>query len=97
MTKDGNVITTEGRDVTEAFVHGAEQALRLAQKHNIRLAVLKENSPSCGSQFIYDGTFSGAKKAGRGITSALLQKNDIEVFSENELQQAQNFLRTIET
>jgi len=96
MMGDDNVINTKGDDMTAAFVAGAERALRLAQKHNIRLAVLKENSPSCGSQFVYDGTFSGTKKAGQGITAALLRKNGIDVFSEDELEQAQKFLQKIE-
>lgn len=95
MTDEDTVINTKGEDVTDAFVAGAEQTLRLAQKHNIHLAVLKENSPSCGSHFIYDGTFSGTKKTGQGITAARLRKNGIKVFSENELEQAQNFFKTL--
>ena len=53
------VMTTEGEDVTEAFVSGANQALALVKQHNIRIAVLKANSPSCGDRLTYDGTFSG--------------------------------------
>lgn len=97
MADKDTVINAKGEDVTDAFIVGAEQALRLTQKHNIHLAVLKENSPSCGSHFIYDGTFSGTKKTGQGITAALLLKNGIKVFSENELEQAQKFLKTLGT
>lgn len=34
---------------------------------------------------IYDGTFSGKKIDGVGVTSALLLKNNIELYSEEDL------------
>ncbi len=76
------VITIESVDVTEQFDKGAELALRLCQRHNIRLALLKESSPSCGSNSIYDGTFSQQKIIGEGVTTKLLRDNGIKVFSE---------------
>ncbi|WP_292018897.1 DUF523 domain-containing protein, partial [Megasphaera sp. UBA4382] len=33
--------------------------------------VKKPKSPSCGSSTIYDGTFSGRKIVGQGITASL--------------------------
>jgi uncharacterized protein YbbK (DUF523 family) len=48
------------------------------------MVVLKENSPSCGSSNIYDGTFSGRKIPGTGVTTALLEQNGIKVISEKE-------------
>lgn len=76
------VLTIESVDVTEQFDNGAELALRLCQRHNIRLALLKESSPSCGSNSIYDGTFSQQKVIGEGVTTKLLRDNGIKVFSE---------------
>ena len=38
----------DGRDVTENYRRGAEEALRLAQLLGARTALLKERSPSCG-------------------------------------------------
>jgi uncharacterized protein YbbK (DUF523 family) len=76
------VITDGGEDVTEQFVRGAEEALRMAQLVKAKTAILKERSPSCGSTVIYDGTFSGSKRAGEGVTAALLRRHGIEVFSE---------------
>lgn len=67
-----------------AYESGAQTALKLAQLQNCRLALLKENSPSCGSRNIYDGTFSGRTTAGEGLTTEVLRANGIEVFSENE-------------
>ena len=78
-------VRTADGDVTRAFTAGAEAALAAAREHGIRLALLKEKSPSCGSAFIYDGSFSGRLRAGSGITMALLRKNGVRVFSENEV------------
>lgn len=82
------VITTEGEDVSAEFLSGAYQALELVQKHGIRIAVLKANSPSCGNLLTYDGSFSGVKVTGEGVTAALLRRNGVQVFSELELAEA---------
>ncbi|EMT53183.1 hypothetical protein I532_10407 [Brevibacillus borstelensis AK1] len=76
------VVDNTGRDVTEEFKSGALQALQLARTAGAVSAILKENSPSCGSSNVYDGTFTGRKKAGVGVTAALLIKNGINVRSE---------------
>ena len=82
------VITTEGEDVTEAFVSGAHQALALVERHGFRLAILKANSPSCGYRLTYAGSFSGVKVEGQGVTAALLTRAGVQVFSELELEEA---------
>jgi uncharacterized protein YbbK (DUF523 family) len=82
------VITAEGEDVSAQFLSGAKQALELVQKHGIRIAVLKANSPSCGNLLTYDGTFSGVKVSGEGVTAALLKRHGVLVFSELELAEA---------
>lgn len=82
------VITTDGEDVSAQFLEGARQALELVQKHGIRVAVLKANSPSCGNLLTYDGTFSGVKVSGEGVTAALLKRHGARVFSELELVEA---------
>ena len=82
------VITTEGADVSAQFLAGAYQALELVEKHGIRIAVLKANSPSCGNLLTYDGTFSGVKVSGEGVTAALLKRHGVQVFSELELAEA---------
>lgn len=80
----GRVISNQGEDKTESFIKGAEKALELAKRHNIKKAVLKEKSPSCGSNFIYDGTFSKNIIPGQGLTAKLLRENNIEVISDEE-------------
>ena len=82
------VMTTEGEDVTAAFVSGAHQALELVERHGIRIAILKANSPSCGNRQTYDGSFSGVKVEGQGVTAALLSRAGVQVFSELELEEA---------
>ena len=90
------VMTTDGEDVTHAFVSGAQQALALVQAHNIRIAVLKANSPSCGNVLTYDGSFSGVKVDGQGVTAALLIRAGVQVFNECELEQAAKALAELQ-
>ena len=77
------VINKEGLDVTNEFILGANKTLAIAKENNIKIAILKKNSPSCGSNYIYDGTFSHSLIPGDGITSKLLKENDILVFNED--------------
>jgi uncharacterized protein YbbK (DUF523 family) len=88
---------TTGEDVTAEFLHGARQALAAARRSGARIALLKEGSPSCGSHRIYDGTFTGTRIPGEGVTAALLEREGIQVFSENELPAVNDLLHTLET
>ena len=78
--RDGRVVSREGADVTEAFRKGAEETLRIARENGCSRALLKTNSPSCGSGRIYDGSFSGRLTDGDGVTAELLKHEKIEVF-----------------
>lgn len=78
----GRVVNKNGEEVTEAFIKGAQETLRLAQLLDVDTAVLKARSPSCGCGAIYDGTFSGELKQGDGVAAALLKRNGIAVFTE---------------
>ena len=89
------VMNIKGKDVTRYFLTGAQKALELTRLHNIKLALLKDGSPSCGSTYIYDGSFSGIKKPGKGITTVLLEENGIRVFSEREIPEAVEYLKTL--
>ena len=87
----GRILDKEGVDVTEAFERGAalslERAFREAGKRgeDIEGAILKANSPSCGSGQIYDGTFSGRLVQGDGCLTAKLKELGIKVISEKEI------------
>ena len=74
-----------GKDVTKNFETGAELALNICLYLGIRIAILKERSPSCGSKQIYDGTFSNKLIPGQGVTAELLKRKGIKVISEEEI------------
>jgi uncharacterized protein YbbK (DUF523 family) len=93
---DEHVITVEGSDLTAAFEQGAKKALKLCREHHIHVAILKEGSPSCGSSQISDGRFSHTKISGQGVTTRLLEANGIFVFSEHELDQAEEYFKISE-
>lgn len=82
---NNKVINKNNEDKTNEFNEGALLALELCNKHNIKLAVLKEKSPSCGVKQIYDGTFSGNLIEGSGVTTSLLKENGIEVINEIDI------------
>lgn len=79
------VLSEENHDWTKAFLRGAEEVLKRAKECGTTKAILKANSPSCGCGTIYDGSFSGSKIKGDGVTTALLKKNGIEVITEEDL------------
>jgi uncharacterized protein YbbK (DUF523 family) len=78
------VIQSDGVDVTEAFRKGAEETMKIASIYHVRQAILKSNSPSCGSCKIYDGTFSGTLIKGEGLTAEMLKQNGIQVLNEDD-------------
>ncbi len=79
---EADVFEKGGDVVTDDFIAGASIALELCKKFNIEIAVLAESSPSCGSSFIYDGSFSGNRTPGiGGVTAALLRRHGIQVFA----------------
>jgi uncharacterized protein YbbK (DUF523 family) len=75
------VIDSEGRDVTDAFVRGAEEVAALCKRLGIREVVLKARSPSCGVGTIRRG---GESFAGDGVTAALLKRRGIAVRCHRE-------------
>ncbi|SCX12419.1 hypothetical protein DSM25558_1602 [Agrobacterium sp. DSM 25558] len=79
------VFEITGGDVTTQFIAGAQKALAFAQANDCAYALLIDGSPSCGSVAIYDGSFSGRKHAGSGVTAALLQQAGIAVYSDHQI------------
>ncbi len=92
IDKLGKVTTVNGDDVTDFFLGGANLALKLCQQHQISVAILTEFSPSCGSKQIYDGSFSRTKRWGIGVTTALLKRHGIAIFSQYQIGAAINSL-----
>ena len=83
--KNRRVVNKAGEDVTEQFRLGAEKVLEMVNKYHIAVAIMKANSPSCSGFYIYDGTFSGTRIKGQGITAALLMEHGVKVYSEKNL------------
>lgn len=81
----GRVLESQGGDVTDGFRQAAENALALARETGCSYALLIDGSPSCGSGFIYDGSFTGRRLKGEGVTAALLRQNGIQVFSDRQV------------
>lgn len=80
---NNEVINKEGTNVTLEFTKGASIALELVEKYQIKKALLKDGSPSCGSTYIYDGTFTGNRIPNYGITVRSLLKKKVKIFTEN--------------
>ncbi|MBI5286430.1 MAG: DUF523 domain-containing protein [Deltaproteobacteria bacterium] len=70
------IIDIDGRDVTDAFIKGAKEVLKIARLFNVRKAIFKENSPSCGVEQIYR---KGELVKGAGVMTALLMKEGFEI------------------
>jgi uncharacterized protein YbbK (DUF523 family) len=94
------VLDKSGKDLTRAFDEGSELALNsVLVEHGSRKrgtckiegAILKANSPSCGSGVIYDGTFSGKLTGGNGmftdklIDACLEERANPDIAAENRV------------
>lgn len=79
------VIRKDGTDVTEYFLKGAYEVLKIAKLIGAEEAILKARSPSCGCGKTYDGSFSDTLIDGDGVTAALLKKNGIKVKTDEEI------------
>jgi uncharacterized protein YbbK (DUF523 family) len=75
----------DGVEMTKNFVDGANSTLNIAKYYDIELALLKANSPSCGKDKVYDGTFTSTLINGSGITSQILMNNGIKVYDETQI------------
>ena len=78
--RSGRVIDKVGVDRTEEYRRGAEAVLQIAKTFGVTQALLQNRSPSCGTGWIYDGTFSKTLVEGDGITARLLAQNGIQVI-----------------
>lgn len=90
------VVNRQGEDVTAHFEKGAEEALKIAQLYGAGYAVLKQSSPSCGSQRVYDGSFTGRKIPGQGVAAAMFEKAGIALFDEHQVMQLIEILEGVD-
>lgn len=81
------VINKDQVDCTAQFKLGAQKVAGIAKILDCKLAILKANSPSCGFGMIYDGSFTGKKIKGNGLTAELLSKQGIEIKNETNFKE----------
>jgi len=86
-----------GVDLTAAFLSGAHATLGIAVANGVRVAVLKDGSPSCATSYIHDGSFRGQRGPGQGVTAALLAKAGIRLFNERQLEEAAAYVKALES
>jgi uncharacterized protein YbbK (DUF523 family) len=79
LSGKAKVVNMNGEDVTDQFLKGAQETLRIAEAVGAKEALLTERSPSCGCGLIFDGSFKNKFISGDGVTAALLKKNSIKV------------------
>lgn len=90
IKKNAIVMTADGRDVTNFFIIGAKETLKLALLSGADKAILKSRSPSCGCKDIYDGNFKNLLKQGMGVTAAYLKLNGIELIDSEDFLENHN-------
>ena len=83
--KGKKIFTKTGKDLTIPFEYGAKEVLKIVKLLDIKEAVLRKNSPSCGCGKVFDGNFNGTLINGDGVLTKLLKKNGVKVISEEDL------------
>ena len=74
-----------GINTTDYFIDGAMQTAHSCKHNNIKIALLKSKSPSCGINEVYDGTFSKTLIKGQGLTANILMQQNIKLYDENQI------------
>ena len=80
------IMSIKGEDKTNAYVQGSLKAIKTFRDNNVKVALLKHKSPSCGCDGIYNGSFSHQLIKGQGVFASMCQQCDIKVFHENQIQ-----------
>lgn len=86
------VISSDGQDVTLQFLKGSNKILKECNDKNIKLAILKARSPSCGVKKIYNGQFAGKLRPGPGVTAASFKNKDIPLYTEDDIEKIKKIL-----
>lgn len=84
--RSGKVWSQDEQDCTDAFLHGADRALCLAQDAGCTVAILKARSPSCGANGVYDGSFSKRLVPGEGLWASALRQAGFCIYTEEQLE-----------
>ena len=90
LNENGSVVDNDGKDVTEKFIQGAEESLKMGINAGAECAILKSRSPSCGVGKIYDGSFTNSLIDGDGIFVHLCRQKGIHCISSDDLDKIKN-------
>ena len=77
LDKKAFIISSVNKDVTENFINGAYESLKIAKITGAKKAYLKEKSPSCGVKRIKR---DGKEIDGSGVLAALFINEGFGVF-----------------
>ncbi len=80
----GKVLSESGKNLTVLYREAALKAVQLCEFFGIRIAILKDGSPACGSRMIHDGSFTSNKIEGLGVTARALIEKGIKVYCERD-------------
>jgi uncharacterized protein YbbK (DUF523 family) len=80
LRQQASVTSQDGEDFTAQFIKGAEITLLIAKTIGATQMITQLRSPSCSSQFIYDGAYCHKLIKGFGVTAALLLQHDIALI-----------------
>lgn len=80
-----SIFNNQDQDVTAEYMTGAQKALNTFLENDVKVAILKFRSPSCGNKGVYDGTFSHVLIDGQGVFAKMCEEHGIRVFNENQI------------
>lgn len=83
--KDFDIQTKEGISKKLEYSKGCEIARKLAIKNKVKYAILKEKSPSCGVNKVYDGSFTKTLINKNGLLFEYLKDLGIQIISSENL------------
>ena len=81
----GHALDKNGQDTTEYLITGAEKVLKIAEAYHVRVAILKERSPSCGTHLVHTGKFDGQTRQAMGVCAGCFGGHGIKVYPCGEL------------
>ncbi|MDD4278964.1 MAG: DUF523 domain-containing protein [Candidatus Sumerlaeales bacterium] len=84
LAGQAHVVNKEGHDVTAYYINGAKLIAELANRIRPSLVVMREGSPSCGVNLIHDGTFTGTKIPGCGVSACALKQLGYRIVSDTQ-------------
>lgn len=77
---NAKILGLSGKNYTKQYMRGVKEVIHITKKNNVKMAVLKQKSPSCGYGKVYNGEFSGKIIEGNGILAEELLKMGIEII-----------------